>query len=158
MIFKNIYKIDENAPIIPGKSAAGFTLGIKKSDIDKQVLDLFEFIEIYNKYLPECPPLHEYRTKDLILHFYENKLTQIGLIGNYKGKLDDNLGLGDLVKDFELKYGDLTEGDEEELVFSNLKGLCFEVDNSKYNSDNWTIEIPKLPIKEIYIYKNSNTL
>lgn len=153
MIFKNKYKIDLNAAIIAGKSAAGFILGINKEDIDKQVLISFEFIEIYNKYLPDYPPLNEYRTKDVILHFHENKLTQIGLIGNYNGKLDNNLGLGDLVRDFEVVYGNLKEGDEEELVFSNLKGLCFEVDNKKYNSDNWTTEIPRLPVTEIYIYK-----
>jgi hypothetical protein len=153
-IFNNSkkYQIDLNAEIIPYKSAGGFELGIMKNDIDKKELAKFEYNEIINKYLPEHPPLIEYKTEDIILHFYENKLNQIGLIGNYAGKLKSNLGLGDLVKDFEKVYGLMTEGDEEELIFANLNGLCFEVDNEKYNSDNWRTAIPNLPVTEIYIY------
>lgn len=146
------HQIDLNAKIVPGQSAAGFTLGTKKNDIEKQVLDSFEFIEIHSKHSSNFPPLHEYRTTSLILHFNQDLLTQIRLIGNYKGKLEANLGLGDLVKDFELHYGQMTEGDEDELIFTNLKGMCFEVDDSKYNSDNWKSEIPNLPVTEIFIF------
>ena len=154
MILKdNNYQIDLNAEIVPGQSAAGFSLGTEKNDIEKQVLDSFEFIEIHSKYSPNSPPLHEYRTADLILHFNQDLLTQIRLIGYYKGKLKSNLGLGDLVKDFELHYGQMTEGDEDELIFTNLKGMCYEVDDSKYNSDNWKSEIPSLPVTEIYIFE-----
>ncbi len=154
MLFRKRKKldIDLNAEIIPHLSARVLELGILITDIEQQLLDKFDNKEIYNKYLPDFPPLIEYSTNDIILHFYENKLNQIGLIGNYQGKLKSNLGLGDLVRNFEKHYGRITEGDEEQLVFENLKGLCFEVDNEKYNSNNWKTIIPELPVTEIYIY------
>ncbi len=152
MIQNKKYQIDLNVPIIPGQSAGGFSLGLNKADIDKQILDSFEFREIYNKYLPDFPPLHVYSTEDLVLHFSKDKLVQIGVTRNYKGKLVINLGLGDLVKDFEVTYGQMIEGDEDELVFTNLKGLCFEVDYTDCNSDNWMTLIPNRPVTEIYIF------
>ena len=121
------------------------------SDIDKRVLNKFKYRENYNEYVPNQPPLIEYRTDEIVLHFYDNKLNQIGLIGNYNGKLESNLGLGDLVESFEKYYGNMKVGDEDELVFTNLKGLCFEVDNKKINSDNWETLVPKLPLKDIVV-------
>lgn len=154
MIQKHKYQIDSNAPIIPGQSAGGFSLGLKKSEIENHVLDSFEFREIYNKNLPDFPPLHEYRTENIVLHFEKDTLTQIGLINNYKGRLDSNLGLGDLVKDFEVVYGKMIEGEEDELIFTGLSGLCFEVEFTDCNSDNWMYLLLTRPVTEIYIFKN----
>lgn len=152
MIQNKKYQIDLNALIIPGQSAGGFSLGLKRDDIEKQILDSFEFSEIYNKYLPDFPPLLEYQTEDLILHFDKDELTQIGMIKNYKGKLESNLGLGDLLKDFEVASGQMIEGDEDELIFTNLKGLCFEVDFTDFNSNNWMTLIHNRLVTEIYIF------
>jgi len=147
------YKIDLNAPIIPGHGAAGLTLGIKKSEIDKYDLDSFKSKEIVNEYVLTKDKSFEYWTNDIVLFFTNNELTQICLTGNYKGKLDSDLGLGDLVKDFEKIYGQFEEGIEDELIYSNLKGLCFECDYSKFKSDNLR-DISFLPVAEIYIFKD----
>lgn len=152
MFQNSYYQIDLNAPIVPGHSAAGFTIGMMIRDIDAEVLGSFRFTEKINKYISDLPPLHEYSTDDIILYFNRDKLTQIGLMGNYKGKLETNLGLGDMVRDFEKKHGAMKQGGEDELSFANLKGLCFEVDYSKYNSGNWKTAIPNLPVTEIYIF------
>ena len=144
--------INLKAEIRPHKGAGGFVLGTMISEIKKEVLSQFERKEIHNKYLPNHPPLIEYTTKEIILHFYENKLNQIGMIGNYAGKLHPNLGIGSIVSQFEKHYGKMIEGDEDELKFSNLNGLCFEVDSQLYNSDNWRTVVPNLPVSQIYVF------
>ena len=123
--------IDFDGEIIPGHGAAGLVLGTNRIEIDKRLLD----------------------SDDITLHFEEDMLTQIGVTGDYKGKLISNLGLGDLVSDFEKVYGPMIEGDEDELTFKNIKGFWFDVDDSKYNSYNWWTEIPKLPVTHIYVFK-----
>lgn len=57
------------------------------------------------------------------------------------------------IESIEAVFGDMVEGDEDQLIFSNLKGLCFEVDSSTYTSANWKVEIPKQQVTEIYIYE-----
>jgi len=145
-------KIDLNAPVVPGKSAAGFSLGIQKNDVSKEDLDLFTVTEIVNEYV-KGPPLYKYYTDEVVLFFEQDQLMQIGLFNNYKGTVYNDFGLGSVVKDFETVFGDIVEGDEDQLIFSNLKGLCFEVDSSTYSSTNWKIEIPKQKVTEIYIYE-----
>ncbi len=145
-------KIDLNAPIVAGKSAAGFMLGMQKNDVSKEVLNLFTVTEIINEYVKDLS-LYKYYTDEVILFFEQDQLTQIGLFNNYKGTIHNELGLGSVVRDFETVFGDMVEGDEDQLVFSNLKGLCFEVDASTYTSANWKVEIPKQKVTEIYIYE-----
>ena len=145
-------KIDLNAPIVAGKSAAGFMLGMQKNDVSREVLDLFTVTEIINEYV-KGTPLYKYYTDEVILFFEQDQLTQIGLFNNYKGTVCNELGLGSMVKDFEAAFGDMVEGDEDQLIFTNLKGLCIEVDSSAYTSANWKIEIPRQKVTEIYIYE-----
>jgi len=147
-----VHKIDLNAHIVAGKSAAGFMLGMQKNDVSKEVLNLFTVTEIVNEYVKNLS-LYKYYTDEVILFFEQDQLTQIGLLNNYKGTVYNELGLGSVVKDFETVFGDMVEGDEDQLVFSNLKGLCFEVDSSTYTNANWKVEIPKQKVTEIYIYE-----
>ncbi len=140
---KVLYKIDLKATIIPGKSAAGFELGIKKESLSKELIEKFVANDLGNTL----------SSSNVILYFQKNILTQIAVKRNYQGKLESGLGLNDLVKTFSKAYGKFIEGYEDQLIFENLGGLCFEVDETKYSSENWTFKIPSLPIKELYIYK-----
>src|SRR5690606_10872348 len=114
-------QIDFLAPIIPGKSAGGFELGMKKDEINNKVIESFAREVIKNKYVPDIS-LTRFSSKDLILFFTNGILDQIGVVGNYKGKLESGLGLGNYVHEFEKIYGQITEGTEDELIFSNLEG------------------------------------
>lgn len=149
---EKVHRIDLNAPIVAGKSAAGFMLGMHKNNLSKEVLNLFTVTEIVNEHVKDLS-LYKYYTEEVTLFFKDDKLSQIGLFNNYKGTVYNELGLGSVVKDFETVFGDMVEGDEDQLVFSNLKGLCFEVDSSTYTSANWKVEIPKQKVTEIYIYE-----
>ncbi len=98
---KILNNLDINAQIIPGYAAAGLILGMKIELIKKQLLDSLQHKVIDNKFVINSTPIHEYRNTDTVLYFSNDILVQIGLIGNYKGKLDCRLGLGDLARDFE---------------------------------------------------------
>jgi hypothetical protein len=77
--------LDLNAPIIPGKSAAGLTLGDSI-----ETINLENFVEEIRKpSLTPTPPetwTCVYFGDDLILFFKNNILNQIGVQGSYTGK------------------------------------------------------------------------
>jgi|GEM_PF-3540097 hypothetical protein len=135
-------QLDLSAPIIPGVSAAGYTLGSSLNELT--ALQTFEL----KTYLKTC---REYHSENVILFLENSTLKQICVRGNYKGTLSSNLGIGDCVKDFEKLYGPVHEGPEDELIFQNLKGLCFEV-NGNFDWKNWLVTIKDQSITDIYVF------
>jgi len=146
-------KYNINAMIVPDKSAGGFTLGISKTEIEKNELELFKYRLIKDYYLPEYPPIHKYYTNEIALDFVENKLTQIWLFKGYNGKLECGLGIGDYIKDFENQYGEIKERYENNFVFSNLEGMYFNLEPNIYKIFSQTGNKTDLQIMELCIYK-----
>jgi hypothetical protein len=142
------------AKIIPGESAGGFTIGMKIDNIPAEKLSYFE-VKNMLKFSEIVENHRRFISDNLVLYTTDNIITQIGVFGNYLGKTDEDLGIGNLVVEFEKVYGRLSEGEEDELVFSNLKGLCFEPEYSNFDSNiDWRIAISHLKVGAIFIYKD----
>src|SRR5688500_16986674 len=128
--------IDSTAPIIPGKSAAGLTLGL---DIN-EVLDAAPF-RFNVESLPDGPVI--YRSEMVDLWVKENKIVQIMVHGPYQGKLRNQIGLGSFLEDVKNRIGPVELDDEDNLVIQELKGLSLEVNPDSPNSE----------VEEIYVFE-----
>lgn len=149
---------DLNAPIIPGNSAVGLQLGMKKENINPNDLESFnssrtKFINMHGEV-----ELYFYEHFDLV--FDENRLIEIELFNEYKGKLPCQVGLGDDVKDLEKAYGrwELSIPLGDRFAFPNLKGFTFApkgADDFEMMMDDeikWRETIAKLEINYFSIY------
>ncbi len=149
---KKYYTINLNAPIVPGKSAAGFRLGILRSEIDKEVMKQFRYQEVKNDYLEAADRTKKYLTDDVILWFEHDTLTQITVMGNYKGLAAKSVGIGNTLGDFEIPFGDVRHDREvSAFVFGNLDGMCVESEDGDVNETRTDILRGKV-VKAIYIY------
>lgn len=123
-----------------------------KSDIEEDSVDLFEREE-QSSFWVDGPPRHsKWINEHIVLWFTNDILSQIGLTYGYTGKLSSGLGIGDLVSEFEAIYGGMYEGDEDELEFQNLPGLCFDVDYQGISEANWREIIPGRPVKWLHLF------
>lgn len=146
-----IHAIDLRAPIVPGKSAAGFTLGTSIHSIDPAVLRGFHYEEVKNDFLKPEDRAKKYIQHDVVLYFERDTLTQIAVMRNYVGKIEGKLGIGRTVSEFEELFGGVKGDDEGNMVFSNLRGLCFEC-NQGDRSEHWEEEIRAMKVEEIYVF------
>jgi hypothetical protein len=112
--------IDIDAPIVPGKSAAGFSIGSLVSD-----------------QLPAIRPQSttnqsKHETHDLgIVKVWANGdvVYQIGVYSGYRGALPSGVGIGSTIADVEDFFGSLVqEDDEDNLVVPDSLGWCFETE------------------------------
>lgn len=147
------YKLDLHAKVQPEKSAGGFPLGINIDEIDSSDLDLFNFEQIKDYYLPEYPPINKYITNIITLDFVENILAQIWINKGYNGKLECGLGLRDYIGDFEKIYGKVVERFENHYEFSNLNGLFFILKTDNYKVFKQKEIISDLLMDELCVHK-----
>jgi hypothetical protein len=147
-------KIDNNAVIIPGETAAGLLLGISIHEIDPDSLAGLQYELQLSPPGYASPSWQVYTSDEIYLRFENDQLTTIGVMGNYSGKISQGLGIGSLVSDFQHVYGNLIEGKEDELTFERVEGkLWFATDYSRCNTENWNEFIINRPILELYITK-----
>jgi hypothetical protein len=124
-------ELDLNAPIVPGKSAAGITLGQPLSEFIRKYGELFSFKG--NRYCSES----------VIVSIADDVVSQIGVFDGYRGKIAGKIGIGSTDKEVELFLGVIEENDYDDLVVKGISGFCFEI-----NPD-----ADPQPITEIYIYR-----
>lgn len=105
-------------PIVPGRSAAGISIGNKIRDL-----------------LEQARPLQTEEHGGLLIHDFgaakvwsENGfVTQIGLYQGYKGLVDQKIGIGSTIGEIEDHFGcKVAEDQEDNLVVTGSRGWCFE--------------------------------
>ena len=128
-----------NGPIIPGVCMGNIKLGITKEELlkiigkDYQIrhLEIGEILEIENA------------------RFWisnDEKVDQIGIGGNFKGKYRGIIGIGSTLRDVKKFVGDYVEVyDTYEL--EEEKGICFELEDI----EDW--DELKAPIEYIYVFR-----
>jgi len=130
------------AKIEPGVGAAGFYLN-----------------QIYTSNLGRRKKLSKSSNEELVL--LENvrlwldngRISQICLIKNYTGTLENQIGIGSKLSDLKDKYGEVIEDEEDNLILQNYPGVCFETEmwegtpGNEKCSDNLDKKIT-----EIYVY------
>ena len=116
----HIVKMDyNNSKIEPGKGIGPFIIGMTESE-------LFNLIPTNN---PKRKVGNLYTTEfDSITFWVDSttrKIVQIGVSGNFSGKLFDLIHLGNSVKNIEDAVGTLKIDEEYQLKIDGLAGICF---------------------------------
>ena len=129
----------QNGPIIPGIGISNIELGITKQELleiighsyQEQSLEMGSIIEIEN-------------AKFWIAS--DDKVEQIGVEKDFKGKYENIIGLGSTLNDLKQYIGDYIQVyDTYEL--RNIKGICFELEDI----DDW--DELNAPIDHIYVFR-----
>lgn len=115
--------LDLDAPIVPSESAAGLKLG--------QPID-----EVLAQYPPitseKLGRFTKYSLLDSIdLWVDAGRISQIGLLAGYRGKLGNKIGVGSSARDVKLNLGPISEDGDENAVVEGTPGLCFTMKNAR---------------------------
>lgn len=136
--------INNSDPIIPGKSAAGIMLG---DDISK----IIEFNVNYEMDDHGICILYTFESTSLWVE--DAKVVQISVFNNYRGRIDEKVGINSLIKDIVNNYGEISEGDSDNLIAVNSPGWSFETDdwNTDYSNDLHIDKNLEIPVTEIFV-------
>jgi len=112
--------IDNSAPIVPGKSAAGISIG----GLVKEMLTTATTRSTTNLSSGERHDLGEIK-----VWAKHGVITQIGVYSGYLGVLEPGVRIGSTIAEVEECFGCSVEEDEEDnLVVPNSPGWCFETE------------------------------
>jgi len=126
--------INHDAPILPGKGAAGLILGEQIETLLAKYPDVFGAEEIVNPYV--AVNVTRYRSPSVSLWEENGHVFQVMVHGDYRGKLDCQIGLGSTIADIQSFCGQCAEDDEDNLTIEGISGLCFGVTGSFPNREN----------------------
>ncbi len=119
--------IDLNAPIIPGKSAAGILLG---SDVHYVLGSSQSSVE--EQRLTDKLHLHDFGA--VKVWSSNHVVSQIGVFFGYAGTLNSKIGIGTTIADVESMFGcQIEEDTEDNLIVPGSSGWCFETEEWSQN-------------------------
>ena len=112
--------LDLGAPIEPGRSAAGLSIG-------DSIAGLSEAVESTPKQLGNGEVLFEFSPVSLWVS--DGVIRQIGVRQGYSGRIfGTTIGLGASLQDVQDAFGVVTEDEEDNLVVAEMPGLSFETE------------------------------
>ena len=115
--------IDLDAPIIPGKSAAGVFVGSPVSELLSTV-GAYSTMKLSNEEMHDLGMVKVW-TKD-------GTVIQVGVFPGYRGTLHPGIGIGSTISEVEESLGCSVEEDEgDNLVVPTSPGWCFETEEWK---------------------------
>jgi hypothetical protein len=119
----NSCMIDLDAPIVPGKSAAGISVGSTVGDLLSMV-GPHSTTKLSNGEWHDLGSIRVW-TKD-------GMVTQVGVYSGYRGMLQPGIGVGSTISDVEASFGcSVQEDKEDNLVVPTSPGWCFETEEWK---------------------------
>lgn len=130
----------ENGEIIPGERIGRFNIGMSKEKLLSQIQH--DYTE-WNRGDGFCIVSIE-NAKFWV--GVDQKVYQIGVRGEFKGKLDGKIGIGSTLREVKEKYGSY-EQEKDTYGISDVGGVCFELEDV----DEW--EELTAPINWIFVYK-----
>ena len=120
--------MDLDAPIIPGRSAAGYELGMPLEAIPPQELALFQ-PSPYRDAHGQPTDGRRYEATSVVLYVDpDGRIGQIGVRAGYRGKLLERIGVGMTIAAIERLIGPVALDEEDVLTIFGLWGLCLELD------------------------------
>jgi hypothetical protein len=110
---------DLNAPIVPGNSAAGVSVGQTVEGIlaetpPQAVVDLYSCTRF------------EFGTVHLWVR--NGKVSQVGVYAGYLGSLLQGIGIGSTIREIQSVLGPVVEDEEDNLIVEGSSGWCFETE------------------------------
>ena len=140
------YTLKLDAPIVPGHSAAGISLG---DDIRNILLQATPFT-IRDWSQGKC-----YQFGSVIVWAnIEGKVQQIGLFPGYTGKIAETIGIGSTMGEIIASLGVVVEDEEDNLVIQGVSGLCFE--SSEWLLSKSTTLDPSARVTDIFIFEEAS--
>ncbi len=134
----------QNNEIIAGKEIAGFKLGIKYQELLEKLFN--QHYEIEKR---QNTTVVNFQDFSFFVSDKTEKIFQITVGTNFKGKFLNKIGIGSTLQDIENFIGSWNE-DLDVYVLPQYKGICFELSDN--NIDEEWIE-KKMPIEWISIYE-----
>jgi hypothetical protein len=132
---------DIRAPIIPGKSAAGFLLGSRIDDF----LIRPELVENRSQFLVHAFPFVK-------VWAMNGLITQIGVYEGCRGTIDDQIRIGSTIAEVE-SWCDcqVVEDDEDNLIVTGHPGWCFET--NEWIGNHTVEDNRKASIVAIFVFR-----
>jgi hypothetical protein len=140
----NVFNLD--APIVPGKSAAGISID---DSIEAILLQVQPFT------ITDLSQEKRYQFGSVSLWVNnEGKIKQIGLYPGYRGKIAELIGIGSTISEVIGSLGVVVEDEDDNLVVEGSPGWCFE-------SSQWQLSPSGVPdtsatVTEIYIFRQAD--
>jgi len=142
--------LDLDAPILPGRGAAGIRLGDRLEDVLRACSGLFTEVHVGNACLCDPWSASVFRSASVDLSHRDGRVSQITIHNDYRGRLRCAVGLGSTPAEIARAIGPWEEVDADIYGIAGLPGLAFGV-------EGWfvTAEHPGLrdaPICEIAVF------
>lgn len=110
---------NRDAPIVPGKSAAGIRLG----QATEEIVALFQPLAITS--LDNSVKLH---FENASVWVKNNRVAQIGVSGDYRGLVAGRIGVGMTLREVQSALGQVIEDAADNLVVTGMEGWCLETE------------------------------
>ena len=142
--------LDLDAPILPGRGAAGIRLGDRLENVLRACAGLFTEARVGNACLCDPWSASVYHSASVDVSHRDGRVSQITVHGGYRGRLRGAVGLGSTPAEIACAIGPWVEVDADVYGIAGLPGFAFGV-------EGWfvTAEHPGLraaPIREITVF------
>ncbi|MDA2920839.1 hypothetical protein MYX76_15345 [Desulfobacterota bacterium AH_259_B03_O07] len=137
-------KINLEAPIIPGKTAAGINIGSSEKTVLAALPEPKSVEELYEGY--------KLIFDSIWVVIEKERVTFIGVSKGYKGRLPSGMGIGSKIRDVIKCYGDIEVGEQGSLRVVGAKDWGFDTEEWVQESK----EIPKIiaaPLTKIFVHE-----
>ena len=138
--------------IIPGEGIGLFKLDMSREDVEN-------IINVKGYKLDKGKLYNIYDCGDVEIWFDGDRIYQISVFGDFKGKLLGELGIGSYLADIEKKLNAVSIDNVYVEVFDEMKGICFELSEEEHDeADLYEGEVyfrwrkSNLPIARISVY------
>lgn len=148
--------LDLDAPILPGKGAAGLRVGARITTLPAELLARFTIHRCVNSCVPNAV-ITTYRVDGVTLYVSDRVIDQIAVSTGYRGALNGphgSISIGSTVAEVAARIGAVIEDDDDNLRIAGLSGLCFELEDAfeQYTPTDDPIPRP-LPLKSIVVHR-----
>lgn len=121
------HPFDLDAPIVPNESAAGVRIGEDARSVVERA---------GSKFIDDPADLvRSYNFGSVILWARAARVHQVGVLRAYRGKVQNQIGLGSTIGDVERAFGNVIEDDDDNLVVPSLPGWCFETEEWMFGDE-----------------------
>jgi hypothetical protein len=134
---------DLNAPIVPGNSVAGMTLGAAATAIIGRATSAHTVVVL-------APGHIKYDFGTVAVWVRGVHIAQIGVFRGYRGLMQGGVGIGSTLSEVQAVMGTISEDDDDNLVVSGSPGWCFETE--EWLAGRRPIENPSVRVTEIYVF------
>ncbi|HST90204.1 MAG TPA: hypothetical protein VLJ14_17650 [Ktedonobacterales bacterium] len=119
--------LDLDAPILPGRGAAGIHLGDRLEDVLRASAGLFTEARVGNACLCDPWSTSVFRSASVDLSHRDGRVSQITVHNGYRGRLHGAVGLGSTPAEIARAIGPWEEVDADVYGIACLPGLAFGV-------------------------------